>query len=448
MSALHDTVETAISQDGYDRMAFLEAREDVQELDALAGRSRGADALLSDVHASLFKIRPVVDEESKVHHREVLEQLMDTTEYARLRASTRMDEVASAFGTLELGAALARELPDDPDEGDSQDDQSFLPGCEGDPDAQRRHLRRIVAEAAEATEEATEAVRALVGTGAGHGAGTVDRMDLGTAVKLARQLRDNPKLKRIAKLAGRLRQVASGKRKTRYKKGPDDVVDVELGNDLARLLPSELQAMVTPELETLALLRFSQRRCLQTRRESREPVAQGPLVVAVDESGSMQSPHCATMTREVWAKAVTLALLGIARRERRDFAVVGFNSDVRTHRWGNNPHEGEILEWLARRASGGTNFAGALRSCMDLIEESGKGGKYDKADVILITDGDETLDPSFAQEWRDRVKATGAHLYVVYVQTHKDTFASFADGSARLMDLNEDGAVLDLVFGI
>lgn len=446
MSPLRQDLETAITQDGYDRMAFAQAAADVDELGELARRSASSDALLSDVHAALFKIRPQVDENSSAPHREVLEQLMDTKEYSRLRASTRMDELASAFGTLELGAALVRELPEDPPENENGDpEQATLPGCE-DRDAQRRRLRAMVAEAAQATEDQTEAVRALVGTVAGHGEGRRESMNLGDAVKLAKALRENDKLKKIAKLAGRLRQVASGKRKTRYKKGPDDVVDVELGNDLGSVLPSELQALVTPELETLTMLRYVERRLLQTKRQTIESVDQGPMVIVVDESASMKCPSGCEISREIWAKAVTLALLGVAKKEKRDFALIGFNSSVRIQCWGNTPRDTDLLEWLSRSASGGTDFGGALREALSVIESPD--GRFAAADVILITDGDDALDSVFVQEWRDRAKASGAHLYVVYVQTTKTTFDGISDGSARLQDLSEDDQALDLVFGV
>jgi uncharacterized protein with von Willebrand factor type A (vWA) domain len=43
-----------------------------------------------------------------------------------------------------------------------------------------------------------------------------------------------------------------------------------------------------------------------------EPVGQGPIIIAIDESGSMTTDY-GGMTGEVWSKAVMLALLSIAR---------------------------------------------------------------------------------------------------------------------------------------
>ena len=124
---------TAIRQDGYDRLAFASAVAQVPELRKIA-RSGSARDLLSDVHASLFKLRPkVLDaEQTQSAHRDVIAEAMDTQEYARLRATTRMDELASALGTVELGTALAAALPEEPPQ-PPQDPQ----GDPGDPGAGR-----------------------------------------------------------------------------------------------------------------------------------------------------------------------------------------------------------------------------------------------------------------------------------------------------------------------
>ncbi|HEU0173564.1 MAG TPA: hypothetical protein VFV58_04825 [Blastocatellia bacterium] len=55
-----------------------------------------------------------------------------------------------------------------------------------------------------------------------------------------------------------------------------------------------------------------------------EPQGQGPIIIAIDESGSMTADY-GGMTCEVWRKAVTLALLSIVRLQKRDLAVIHFS---------------------------------------------------------------------------------------------------------------------------
>jgi uncharacterized protein with von Willebrand factor type A (vWA) domain len=452
--------DTAILQDGGDRFAFADAARQLPELRKLTKRSASARSLLSDVHASLYRFRPEIlePEETSSPHRDVVSEAMGTGEYARFRAVTRLDDLASALGTLELGKALAQALPeealdDDQDDQDGQDGQpgngkggapqSALRGCGGDPDAQRRKLRGIVSKAAESTEEAVEAYRAFVGPGAGLGAGDDSTMDLAESIRLVRQL-SSGKLKKITERLGRLRRVASGKRPVRLKRGPDDVVGVELGNDLMSLIPSELQALATPELEETALLRYVQGRMLQVKREGKEKADRGPIVMLVDESGSMGGE------KEVWAKAVTLAMLGIAQKDKRHFAVVGFNEYPRVSDWGTDPSQATILSWLERGPGGGTLFRPALDAGMKLIEDAREGGTFEKADMIIVTDADSSdiKSQAWRKAWAARCEATGAHLYVVYVRSSLTTFDGIADGSARIWDLSEDDEAIDLVFSI
>jgi uncharacterized protein with von Willebrand factor type A (vWA) domain len=55
-----------------------------------------------------------------------------------------------------------------------------------------------------------------------------------------------------------------------------------------------------------------------------ETEGQGPIIIAIDESGSMTTDY-GGMTGEVWSKAVMLALLSIARLQKRDLAVIHFS---------------------------------------------------------------------------------------------------------------------------
>jgi uncharacterized protein with von Willebrand factor type A (vWA) domain len=154
--------------------------------------------------------------------------------------------------------------------------------------------------------------------------------------------------------------------------------------------------------------------------------------------------------KEVWAKAVTLAMLGIAQKDKRHFAVVGFNEYPRVSDWGTDPSQATILSWLERGPGGGTLFRPALDAGMKLIEDAREGGTFEKADMIIVTDADSSdiKSQAWRKAWAARCEATGAHLYVVYVRSSLTTFDGIADGSARIWDLSEDDEAIDLVFSI
>jgi uncharacterized protein with von Willebrand factor type A (vWA) domain len=103
----------------------------------------------------------------------------------------------------------------------------------------------------------------------------------------------------------------------------------------------------------------------------------GPIVVCVDNSGSMSGD------RETWSKAVALALLEIATMQKRGFACIHFGgpSDA-LEIIEINPGEKGILRKAVKVAefflnAGGTAFEPALSQALELISKQ----NFKKADV-------------------------------------------------------------------
>src|SRR3954463_11522285 len=76
---------------------------------------------------------------------------------------------------------------------------------------------------------------------------------------------------------------------------------------------------------------------------AREPVARGPIILSVDESGSMQGDKVHT------AKALALALAWIARMQKRWCGLVAYSGDsgqrllaLPPGRW----EEAKVMDWL------------------------------------------------------------------------------------------------------
>lgn len=244
-------------------------------------------------------------------------------------------------------------------------------------------LRRAMASACEkssqAIEKDREATEGLNGVGFGTATTTGGRTQGSPARRLSQRLKRDERLARIATLAGKFKRIAAAKQKAKVRHGADEVSDVELGSNLSRVLPSELVKLSHPQLRTAFLASLLEGRVMQYRLSGTDSLGRGPLVVCLDKSGSMDGP------KDIWATAVALALLEVAQRQRRPFALLCFNGEVK--------HEarvgiGEALpeESLFVQASGGTNITGVLARALSIIQESG--GAMRKADVVLITDGE------------------------------------------------------------
>lgn len=228
----------------------------------------------------------------------------------------------------------------------------------------------------------------------------------------------------IAKLAGRMFAALKALKASRVAAAPEEVHSIELGNDVGRLLPTELMHLGEPT-EVLLLARIVDRRALQYAMRGRAEVSRGPLVVALDESSSMHDEG--DRARNVWAKAAAIALARTALDDGRAVTVVHYSTScTETKIPARAP---EKLVALARHfLGGGTDICQALKraaaAVADMAAEGDKG-----ADVVLVSDGcdhrverscDDGTGRTRGQEALDAIEATGARLWTVAVDCEID----------------------------
>lgn len=302
----------------------------------------------------------------------------------------------------------------------------------------RRAIRKAAGDAVE-TIEGTEL--ALAGLGAGGAPGVLSRV---AAPKKAIRdaLEKNDRLRRIATIAGRMRARAHGKQRTKTIYVPEQVVDVTVGGELARLLPSELMLLAEPATEALLQRKLLESNALEYRLEGKEQADRGPIVLLVDGSGSMQGP------RHEWAMGIALALVEVCAMQRRPFALVHFDQAVQ-RRW-EVPKPGqvglqELIDAVCYFSGGGTRFQAPLAVARNIIER----GEFSKSDVVLVTDGQD--ESGGRGSWHGEVKAlnkAGAQVYGVSVECRFNAAdREVLAGEAHVDKLEQDGQ-LDLVFGI
>ena len=105
------------------------------------------------------------------------------------------------------------------------------------------------------------------------------------------QVGHSPKLRQIAAVCGRFTRIALQRQKTRVKHPPDEITSITTGSEIERLLPSEIALLADPDLEDLFYLRFAERGLMQYDLIGHEPQGQGPIIIAIDESGSMTTDY-------------------------------------------------------------------------------------------------------------------------------------------------------------
>lgn len=280
----------------------------------------------------------------------------------------------------------------------------------------RSAMRKAAQQAQQTIDEMDDAMAVL---GAGDGAGALSRV-AAPPQQVRSALQKNEKLRRILKLAGRMKSHAIAKQRSKATPGREELCDVTAGDDVSRLVPSELVNLCTEETEAVLFRRLVDKSAMVYELRGKVSVSEGPIILAVDESGSMQG------ARDEWAKSVAFALMEIAARQNRAFAYVHFDARVSRVDEIVAPRSMSLKaleELVTYFTGGGTSIATALRHCHKMLtgaqdERTKAGGKpWKRADVVLVTDGDDG-DYQGQQKAIEAIRSIGGHLYSIFIEDH------------------------------
>ena len=249
----------------------------------------------------------------------------------------------------------------------------------------------------------THAIMRAWGDGSGEMRNTPANKELLEYVKSSEELR------KIARLLGKYREITADKRKNSYAYGRGEKYDLTTGSDITNCLSSEMALLGTAETEILFMRRYEQKRLMQYRKRAAVIKGRGDMIVLIDESGS---------TRNVagWAKALALALLDIAAKDKRKFALVHFASAdrIKTDLFEPGHYTPEdVMKAAEQFFGGGTDFESPLKEALWLMERG-----YENADITIITDGECALSEDFTEEFRKKTAAF--HATVTGILLDKD----------------------------
>jgi von Willebrand factor type A domain len=255
-------------------------------------------------------------------------------------------------------------------------------------------------------------------------------------------LQSSHRLKRISELAGRLERVAAAKARSKVKPGVGEIHGIGLGGlpDLARLLPSELVALRRRRLRLAFLARLLQQKALCYAMTGREPQARGPIVILLDESSSMREA-----AKDIWSKAVALALLSTATKQRRAWHLVAFNAAITrevTIRAGKATIN-DVQRAIDRGCSGGTNFDPVVLRAVEVIRMS---PTMKQADCVVITDGESDLEATTIEAATKLTRTEGVSWFCVGVGPDAELgLQSLAPISTSMVRVRQTDDANDLV---
>jgi uncharacterized protein with von Willebrand factor type A (vWA) domain len=362
--------------------------------------------------------------------------------FGRLTEQVRGNAAQAGLAVDQLVAALGDQA-DRPRPNKPQDQKAR--------DTLRRSLGQAVQKVQVVIDDVEEALEGLAWVAWG-GPGQADqepganvRLEGELLRRLASQAGQNDRLVKIAKMAGRFSAIAANKVRTRVHHGADEIVDIEMGADLSRVLPVALVKLRHPVLRATFLRDFHERALPQYRMAGTETLGRGPIVVMLDKSASM-TDRCggSDVTRDEWATAIMLALLDQAVREHRTFCVIPFDGRAR----GTvivRPGEKMPLDTLLMKADGQrTDIDAGYRAALRCIAQEPAVGR---ADIVILTDGE-----SYATEGHDALRleaqAAGITTYGVGIAVPASALAPWCD-QIESVDPNGslDNHVADMLFG-
>lgn len=306
---------------------------------------------------------------------------------------------------------LEREFDDmDLDEIEESDWESMFDGVDFG-----RHVNSALGKAADSIQELDDLRK-----GVGIDDAEWKMMDPTERLKIAERL-NTPRMKQIADLVGRMKRFALSKQATKVIDAPHEIYDVEMGNDIRRVLRSEFAFLGHPSTRVLFYKKYLDHELLQYKERGHEDVGKGPMIVCIDNSGSMGGAP------ENWAKGVAEAMRRVCADQRRDFYAMYFETNRHRERFdfpmGQGPFE-KVLSFLAVSAGGGTEFDGvlteALQRCETMFESEGKG----KADIVFITDGEAYLDQAWIDKFVKRRDEIGARIFGIYISAYDSSRGS------------------------
>lgn len=458
--------------------------------------------LQQDMYSGLFKADPVVNEDWKIKrefllNKKITESIMESPKFKELRVMTTHDVVNATVGTELLSEESLKLVKDVKEQRDAlqklidagkQMDQAQqaldtlktgINPAQGDPTAPRQstaeieleEAQRLYEEAMDKFQELTEEKQfqtavnkmlvkvrdevretsEMISNWGLESSGSWQRKSAHEKMELLNKLRNSSKLKKIAEMAGRYRRLAAMVRKERIKRGMDEIYSVTQGGDLSRILPSEMLRFLDESTEDKAALDLIEGRMMQYEIRGKQKKGKGPIVICIDSSGSMDG------TPEIWAKSVAMALLEIAREQKRDFYCIHFSSGWRGNKMHTNEFlkgEGFDIEKVVDMAEyfegGGTEFEPPLDAAREKI---GNDKKYQKADIVFITDGQSAVRDAWLVQFKEWKKENKVNIYSVLIDSYDNaisTLRQFSDKVDKLSNIKDakDGIAMDLFMEI
>lgn len=304
-----------------------------------------------------------------------------------------------------------------------------------DENIDKRYLEKLlkILDIFKEMQEKYEKVKDIIEVmGGGFSLNELEKVDLKELNEIVKEMENNREIKKLVEKIGR--DIKSDEEdikitKVRNHNMREEVYGVKKGDDIARLLSSELASLSDEDMEYLfyiklyekGLLNYSLSGMEEKIEKIEKKATKGPIVVALDTSGSMLGE---SLTK---GKALLLSIFNTLQREKRKMYILLFSdaNQIREKDFDYLDDRGKLLSFINSGFGGGTNFDTPLKRGIEILKSS---PKYEKADILMITDGECTASEDVKSEIKKEKLNLKFNIYsVITIKNHKKESDGFSD---------------------
>ena len=222
-------------------------------------------------------------------------------------------------------------------------------------------------------------------------------------------------------------------------RGKEYVHGITLGDDIMRVLPTELGYLSSVDTEDIFYLKYVEKKLLcyelagneteekerkveKEKEEKEKKEEKGAIVAMLDTSGSMSFALGKS-------RAILLQAFKIAKKDKRDMKVLLFGSygEIKEYTVDTNYSINKFIDFISQGFNGGTDFETPFNRAIDIVTQQ---SKYTFADIFMITDGECSISENLKMKIKNAQKKMNLKVYTVIFG--ENSFSSY--GSRNLVD--------------
>lgn len=259
--------------------------------------------------------------------------------------------------------------------------------------------------------------------------GSLSPQEIQVILKWGEFFRNNPKLKELCDLLGKMNKEALKTEKIKVTEtvqyenpvidynSKEEICGITFSKKVEDALPQELGLLADDEMSILFDLKFVENRLMsfekmgyasETRSKTEEKEKEvdkkekkGPVIVCVDTSGSMSG------NPENIAKALTLCLASMAHKQDRACFLINFSTGIETFDFSKDRGLDDLLKFLQMGFHGGTDVFPALWEGLEMMKQ----GAFQKADLLVVSDFEFSYENEELVEAIEEQRKKGNHFF-------------------------------------